>query len=187
MLDGERGCERTLLEDIDARAMDPSYVLPLLSLLSPPSSWDVDTSAGGSANGLSVDAGRGAGDGANARWVAHVRGGSSGIRVALGGFFSSVEFGSANGSAAARAGSLMVTIGGSSVTSLNSGCCCISGAGAGPSGEKFDASREARWTLFRVRRNTKPTSRRMKMTAAETGATTAATGTDLQKGRVSTI
>ena len=119
MLDGERGCERTLLEDIDARAMDPSYVLPLLSLLSPPSSWDVDTSAGGSANGLSVDAGRGAGDGANARWVAHVRGGSSGIRVALGGFFSSVEFGSANGSAAAQAAFLMVAIGGSSVTSLN--------------------------------------------------------------------
>ena len=59
MLDGERRHKQTVLEDIDARAMDSSYVLPLLSLLSPPSSWDVDTSAGGSANELSVDAGRG--------------------------------------------------------------------------------------------------------------------------------
>lgn len=72
-------------------------MLPALSLLGPSPSRDVDTSARGSANGLSV------GIGGNTRGGANIRGGSS-----VSGLLS-------YGSAVGRTG-----IGGSSVSSLNS-------------------------------------------------------------------
>jgi len=127
--------------------MDSSYTLPELSLLSPSPSRDVDTTSGGSANGSSVGAGGSTRDGSTSSRRVE-RGGSSGARAVSAG------------------------IGGSTVTSLNSG-------GGSVLREKTNAGNETRWALFCLRRNTRPTSRSIRVTAAVIGAIMAATGTDL--------
>jgi hypothetical protein len=77
---------------------------------------DVDTIAGGSANGSSVGA-SGTRDGAN------TRSGSSGRGVAMGGIFSSVESGSASGCALCEYECCGSAGRDRAVSSLNSVCC----------------------------------------------------------------
>jgi hypothetical protein len=162
---------RTLLEVTEARGLRPSYELALLSLLGS-SSPEVDTSAGGSANGSSIGT---LSDGTTER--RETSGGSSCIGTGS-------SKGSCTGSAEAGA-----TIGGSCQPRVfwigestgregSLDCCadsvwCISDAR-----EKSNGRREARRTRRR-RRWFKPTRIRMRTITAAIDAAIAATGTEL--------